>query len=231
VQAYTNCSAIALVWNNPSYWTPDNYYIYRSTSSNCDTAPESCSWSLIATPDSGDGTSYDDSNVSEGVNYWYYISMDPTQLNNSTAGCTGTQGTSGDMCALADAPTCPVTPRSVTSTHRCGAIIVGWDKTTDAETYKLQRAVGEPSGEGDYTDITTIDGGDIDDYCTTTGSQCAGECCYTDEDIITINSVSAPDNKTYYYRLGVEDELGAWEWSSYVDDYSYCYRAPRWQEQ
>jgi len=159
VQAYVNCSAIALVWNNPSYWTPDNYYIYRSTSSNCDTAPESCSWSLIATPDSGDGTSYDDSNVSEGVNYWYYISMDPTQLNNSTAGCTGTQGTSGDMCALADAPTCPVTPRSVTSTHRCGAIIVGWDKTTDAETYKLQRAVGEPSGEGDYTDITTIDGG------------------------------------------------------------------------
>jgi len=74
-------------------------------------------------------------------------------------------------------------------------------------------------------------GDDIDDYCTTTGSQCAGECCYTDEDIITINSVSAPDNKTYYYRLGVEDELGAWEWSSYVDDYSYCYRAPRWQEQ
>jgi len=131
---------------------------------------------------------------------------------------------------MSETVVCAIMPSGISSTHRCGAIILGWDKTEDVIAYKLQRSVGYPENENDYSDVLIKTGEEIDSYCVETASQCSSECCYTDEDVITVNTIYPTNNEKYWYRIGVQAEDETWVWSDPLNDYSYCYTAPNWQE-
>jgi len=222
VEAY-NSSSVGLVWANPDSCIPDYYYIYRST--------DGVNWHLLTTQPSS-STIFDDLTVNEETTYWYYLSSSPPEIayNNSTLNplCNGGFGANGTKCPLSvTTPPAGISGSSaVTLSHSCGKITASWPKDANAKLYQLQRSYGA-NVEDKYVNIATI-------YSTDT-VQCpasSADCSYVDNRIVPVNIVNPPAAKKYWYRLREQRNDNSWSnWSTGVEDYSYCYRAPNWQEE
>jgi|GEM_PF-2118658 len=225
--APNNCNSIGLEWSRPvGYtYTPDYYYIYRSGDAGS-------TWNLLQTQ-SGASIIFDDNTVKENSTYEYYLSTSPAEIayNNSTLNpvCSGGFGTSGAKCSLsATTPVCGISGSStVTLSHSCGKITASWPKDANAKLYQLQRSYGSDGPDNKYVNIATI-------YSTDT-IRCPSsstDCSYIDNEIVPVNVVNPPAAKKYWYRLREQRNDNSWSnWSTGVEDYSYCYRAPNWQEE
>lgn len=222
--APNNCNSIGLAWGSPISCTPDYYYIYRSSDGGG-------TWNLLQTQP-GSSTIFDDNTVKENSAYSYYLSTSPPEIayNNSTLNpvCSGGFGTGGTKCSLsATTPLCGISGSStVTLSHSCGKITASWPKDANAKLYQLQRSYGA-NVEDKYVNIATI-------YPTDT-IRCPSsstDCFYVDNRIVPVNIVNPPAAKKYWYRLREQRNDNSWSnWSTGVEDYSYCYRAPNWQEE
>ncbi|MCG2687165.1 DUF2341 domain-containing protein, partial [Candidatus Parcubacteria bacterium] len=218
----SSCDLASGEWNLSLIYDSANDYSVERCTSNCSSF---ANYSSISPAKSCSelGCSFDDSTVAGG-NTYYYIISNPDSLNNSTASpsCSGGQQPSGTICPLSvTIPVCQ--PQDVATSHLCGSITIDWLDDENA-SYKIQKCIGKISGQACVPDKLLYE-------FDATGCS-GGRCQYIDKEIIPIN-IATPADKNYYCYgiIGVDEEGLESNMSNPVCDYSYCYRAPNWQEQ
>ncbi|MFD0434598.1 fibronectin type III domain-containing protein [Streptomyces chartreusis] len=124
-------------------------------------------------------TTYTDSTLPvTGAGYYYEVRA-VDKAGNESAGTADQAVTTVDRVAPG-VPTITTATGEVTPTGSTGGLRVGWDKVTDAATYRVYRAASE---NGTYTRIATTD-----------------QLSHLD--------ASAAESTTYYYRVSARDAAG-----------------------
>ena len=206
------------------YSSIDDYNIYscQGVQSDCDEADEyslanvtkECGYSDA----NGDYCIFEETGLNENTTYWYYVSTTDGKNNSTEAGCVGGQFGTDDICPLSDTtPSCLSEVTGVVITRHCGYLTISWNDQYDS--YKLLRCVDQSSAacsDPDFDNTVIYEG---------------ANATYDDSEIIPVNIVNPPDANYYCYAVVGYDAAGqATATSTPVCDYSYCYRAPAWQE-
>jgi len=220
VQA-TNAHTIEVDWEASDPVPVSGYDVYYSTS-------QIGPWNLVEASVAGTYYShYDPINIQEDTTYWYYVTTNPDELNNSTASpsCTGGYTSTGQVCPLGD--TTPLEPDLVTGLtvdRHCGYLTISWDDMS-ANAYRLYKCIDQSTDK-------CLD----DNYFTSNDTMIyeGDAITYDDSGIIPINVINPNDDNYYCYKVISQAESGG-DWSEIptedpICDYSYCYRAPDWTE-
>ncbi len=197
-------SVIALNWESSE--AALNYDIYRD-----DILVYNLQSSAVC---SNNSCSHQDTGLTPGTTYEYAIVAQNHNLCNSlSSGCDGATGSPPNCpCPISETTKSDVTGLNVDS-FTCGQIEVGWDDLGADYSYHIYRDIDSVS------DIDALDELDSPSY------SCDGSTCsFVDKDIIP--------EQVYYYKITSEKEGS----ESLLSDasagsaYSYCFKAPTWQE-
>ena len=218
----SGCNLVSAEWDLSLIYDESGDYVVDRCTSGCSSFNNYSSISP-AKSCSELGCSFDDATTDSNTTYSYIIS-NPDSLNNSTISpsCNGAQQPSGTICPLS-VTTLVCEPESVSTSHVCGSISLQWLEDENV-SYDIKRCVGKQSG----VECTPEDL--LYEFLV---EDCAGGVCeYMDEEIIPINIATPADENYYCYGIvGIDGEGLESSMSDIVCDYSYCYRAPNWQEQ
>ena len=222
------CNLIAGSWETSlGYTEASDYSVYRceGTAGNCSVAGD-FSFENVDKDCAGDECVFEDSSVDENTSYYYFISTSGED-NNSTLSpeCDGASG----ICPLGDkTPICPIESTSMSINRTCGSLTVSWPDSSAEGIYRVHKCINSASDKC----LNAAYFENHDSIISSDYSCSGGECSLTDNEIIPVNIVN-PDSSNYYcYKISAQNEED--EWSDLPDtpicEYSFCYRAPDWQE-
>jgi hypothetical protein len=228
-----NCSEdgtpkIELDWNSPvladNLIYDDSEYAVYFKEGNASECEIDSGYSLAI--DGLEEDSYEKGELSQNTDYCFKIEMDPKDPPYFD-----------NIYKYVLTETCPIDLDSdvLNIDRSCGSLVLGWNKMVNATKYQIKKRIGDLDFDDQPILITMTDA-----ECDVSNSLCNSECCYKDEEIIPTN-IFNPDPvemSHYYYNyiLGVEYDIEGeieeqWlEPNEAAGDFSYCYRAPNWQE-
>ncbi len=163
--------------------------------------------------------------LDQNTTYAFIIHAEKVNLNNSTNPPTYVDCDGGDQVNLqADWCQVEITTQITTpgtpevSKDGCGQLEIVWDGVTAVEDYVIKRSIIE-LGNMNYATVT-------DDYLASADLGCpgGGSCTYIDNEIV-------PEVIYYYKVSGRDGDEAMTPWTDASNgQWSYCYRAPTWEE-
>jgi len=170
-------------------------------------------------------------NLEQNTTYVFIVRADDFGYNNSTAAVNpptflAPQPCIGGASVSTESNWCPAYIRTVSTApnqalilrERCGALRVNFDNLgSEYESYVIKRSINQNMG---YATVTN----DGLEYFTSSELNCGADCYLIDEQIV-------PEVVYYYLVSGREASGNMTPWSNPSEgQWSYCYRAPEWEE-